>query len=76
MAKAYIFIETSIGKAFEVSKALTNIPKVIYADTVTGHFDVVVVVESNNLYEVKDTIAKYVHPIDGIIKTVTCVSIE
>ncbi|GAJ11767.1 unnamed protein product, partial [marine sediment metagenome] len=44
-------------------------------DTVTGPYDVIVVIEGKNLSDVGDLVTGKIHPIAGITRTVTCLTI-
>ncbi|MFC1872992.1 Lrp/AsnC family transcriptional regulator [Chloroflexota bacterium] len=71
-ARAYVLIESAVGRAGEVVAALKKIPGVTAVDTVTGPYDVILRIECDNLNDVGDVVTGQVHPIPGIIRTVTC----
>jgi DNA-binding Lrp family transcriptional regulator len=72
MAKAFVLIETTVGKNREVNATLKQVPGVQSVDTVTGPYDIIAVLEAGNLTEIGDTITGKIHPIPGITRTVTC----
>ena len=45
-------------------------------DTVTGPFDIIAVVEADDLPSIGDLISDGMHSIPGIVKTVTCLSVR
>ena len=47
--KAYILIETTVGKSADVSEVLTDLPDVVNVDAVTGPYDIIAIVSSNDL---------------------------
>ena len=74
-AKAYILIETAVGRIKEVASTLTQLEGVKSADCVTGPYDVIAVVEGENLNEIGLLITNKIHPVVGISRTVTCLAI-
>ena len=44
-------------------------------DVVTGPYDVICVVEADDLSSVGDTVTGSVHTIGGIVRTVTCLAV-
>ncbi|MBI50698.1 MAG: AsnC family transcriptional regulator [Dehalococcoidia bacterium] len=76
MTKAYILIETTVGTSTQVSDVLTNIPDIVNVDAVTGPYDIIAIVSSNDLNSVGDLVTNEIHTIPGIVRTVTCLSIN
>ncbi len=74
--RAYILIETAVGKTSEVSAALKDMAMMESVDTVTGPFDIIAVAEANDLPSIGDLISDGMHGIPGIVKTVTCLSVR
>jgi DNA-binding Lrp family transcriptional regulator len=74
--RAYILIETSVGKTADVAKALKEITMMKAVDTVTGPFDIIAVVEADDLPSIGDLISDGMHSVPGIVKTVTCLSVK
>lgn len=74
--RAYILIETAVGKTNEVSAALKDMAMMQSVDTVTGPFDIIAVAEANDLPSIGDLISDGMHGIPGIVKTVTCLSVR
>ena len=74
-AKAFILIETAVGKSKEVVDAIRQLKGVKSVDTVTGPYDVIAVVEGANLNDIGDLVTAKIHPIAGISRTVTCLAI-
>ena len=77
-AKAFVLIETEVGRTKEVVAALQNqkIKEVKSVDLVTGPYDVIAVIEHDDLNAVGGLVTEKVHPIPGIKRTVTCLSIR
>ena len=74
--RAYILIETAVGKTNDVSVALKEIPMMQAVDTVPGPFDIIAVAEADDLPSIGDLISDGMHSIPGIVKTVTCLSVR
>jgi DNA-binding Lrp family transcriptional regulator len=74
-AKAFVLIETAVGRTKEVAAILRQLKGVKSVDAVTGPYDVIVVVEAENLTEIGDLVTNKIHPIPGISRTVTCLAI-
>ena len=72
--KAYILIETAVGKSKSVCDQLREINSVVRVDAVTGPYDIIAVVNAPNLTIVGDLVTSQIHVIDGIIRTITCLS--
>ena len=75
-AKAFVLIETAVGKTKEVITALSAIEKVASVDTVTGPYDIIAVVEAESLNDIGEIVTGLIHPVAGISRTVTCLSIR
>ena len=74
-AKAFVLIETAVGKSKEVVAALSKLEGVNSVDTVTGPYDIIAVIHGETLNDIGDLVTGKVHPIPGISRTVTCLAI-
>ncbi len=74
-AKAFVLIETVVGRTKEVVTSIKQLERVKSVDTVTGPYDVIAIVEGKNLNEIGDLVTGKIHPISGISRTVTCLAI-
>ena len=75
-AKAFILVETAVGKNKDVVSVLSQMEGVKSVDTVTGPYDIIAVVEGENLNDIGDLITGKIHPVAGITRTVTCLAIK
>ena len=75
VAKAFVLIETAVGRAKEVAAALGKLEGVKSVDTVTGPYDIIVIAEAETLNDIGDLVTGKIHPISGISRTVTCLAI-
>jgi len=71
-AKAYVLIETQVGKTKQVVEAIGRLQGVVSVDSVTGPYDAIAIVQGENLNDIGELIVSKVHPIAGISRTVTC----
>ena len=74
-AKAFVLIETAVGKNRGVVTAIGKLKGVTSVDAVTGPYDVIAVIEGATLNEIGDLVTGKIHPIPGVSRTVTCLSI-
>ena len=74
-AKAFVLIETAVGRNKEVVTALKQLKGVKSVDIVTGPYDVIAIIEGENLNDIGDLVTGKIHPIGGISRTVTCLAI-
>ncbi|MBU2008790.1 MAG: Lrp/AsnC ligand binding domain-containing protein [Chloroflexi bacterium] len=75
MTRAYILIETSVGKTRDVVSVLKGLEGIKSVDPVTGPYDIIVVVEGKDLNSIGELVTGKVHPIVGVTRTVTCLAI-
>jgi DNA-binding Lrp family transcriptional regulator len=74
-AKAFVLIETVVGRSKEVVTALKQLDGIKSVDTVTGPYDVIATIEGETLNDIGDLVTAKIHPIAGISRTVTCLVI-
>ncbi|MCS7206401.1 MAG: Lrp/AsnC ligand binding domain-containing protein [Dehalococcoidia bacterium] len=75
MTKAYILIETAVGKTRDVVQALRTISGMRSVDAVTGPYDVIAVLEADDLNTIGQTVTEKIHTVSGVLRTVTCLSV-
>jgi DNA-binding Lrp family transcriptional regulator len=69
---AYILIQTEVGKAAAVARAITELDGVTSAEDVTGPYDVIVRAQAHNVDELGKLVVAKVQGVDGITRTLTC----
>ena len=74
--KAYVLIETAVGKTRDVLSALRQVDGVREADSVTGEYDIVAVVEADTLNNIGELVTGKIHTIGGIQRTTTYLSVS
>ena len=75
-AKAFVLIETAVGRNKEVVTALKRLGGVKSVDAVTGPYDVIATIEGETLNNIGDLVTAKIHPIAGISRTVSCLVME
>ena len=70
--RAYILIQTEVGKAADVAREIAEIEGVTMAEDVTGPYDVIVRAEARNVDELGKLVVARVQGVDGITRTLTC----
>lgn len=74
--KAYLLIETRVGKSREVLNKLVQLDGVKSADLVTGPYDIVAIIEREDFRGIASLVTREIGSIDGIIRNVTCVALN
>ena len=74
-AKAYVLIETAVGRNKDVANAMQKLKGIKSVDTVTGPYDIIAILEGESLNDIGDLVTGKIHPIAGISRTVTCLAI-
>jgi DNA-binding Lrp family transcriptional regulator len=76
--RAYVLIETTMGRAAAVAAALPGLVgngvTLTSAEVVTGPYDLIAQVESDDLDAIAQFVGNRIQAIDGVQRTVTCVS--
>ncbi len=71
-AKAFVLIETAVGKTRVVFASLGQVEGIKSVDTVTGPYDIIATIEAETLSDIGDVVTGKIHAVDGISRTVTC----
>ena len=75
-AKAFVLMETAVGKNKEVVDSIKQLKGIISVDSVTGPYDVIAVIEADTLNDIGDLVTQKIHPVPGISRTVTCLALK
>jgi DNA-binding Lrp family transcriptional regulator len=70
--RAYVLIQTEVGQAAAVARAVRGLPGVLAADDVTGPYDVIVSAEADSVDNLGRMVVSRVQMIAGITRTLTC----
>ena len=74
MVKAYVLIEMVAGHSTALVDALSGRSGITGIDRVTGPYDVVVIVEADDLNDVSILVNGEIHTQAGVVRTTTCVA--
>lgn len=69
---AYVLIQTEVGKAAEVARAVGQLRGFVSAEAVAGVYDVIVRAEADSMDELARVVVADVGQIEGITRTLTC----
>ena len=72
VVQAYILVQTAVGQAGEVARAIGSVNGVVRSEDVTGPYDVIVRAEAANVDALGQLVLQQVQSIPGITRTVTC----
>lgn len=72
LGKAYVFIETAMGRSREVALALQKCDWVEFVERVTGPYDVVALAQGHHLRDIDAAISGELEAIDGVVRAVVC----
>jgi DNA-binding Lrp family transcriptional regulator len=70
--KAYVLIQTEVGKAGQVAREVASLDGVVSAENVTGTYDVIAVCEGDSVDDLGRLVVSKIHQIPGITRTLTC----
>ena len=71
--KAYILIETSVGRTKEVANSLRNVDGINSVDNITGPYDIVAFIEAEDINSMGNMVTDEIHTLSGVVRTVTCI---
>ena len=72
MVEAFMLIQTDVGRAEVVAKALTELSGVLSAEYVTGPYDVVARIGADSAEQLQGSVVPSVQQVPGITRTLTC----
>lgn len=80
MTRAYVLIESAVGKAKSVAEGVQKLKlaeaQIIAVDAVTGPFDVIALLESDDLDKVGRAITEGIQRVEGVQRTTTCLVVQ
>ena len=74
--KAYVVVNTEVGKANDIAKAMAALPGVKMADACWGSGDVYSVVEYSGWNDLNGVVLDRIHRMPGVTRTETHVAVE
>ena len=75
-SRAYILIETAVGKTREVAGHLKAVGEMQSVDVVTGPYDVIAVIDAPDINTMGTLVTEKIHTIAGVVRTVTCLAVS
>lgn len=76
MARVYLLANVVPGKESPVRDSLRGIKGITQADVITGHYDIIAVIEADDTAEIFDKILQKIRKIRGIKRTETFVAVD
>jgi DNA-binding Lrp family transcriptional regulator len=70
--RAYVLIQTEVGKAAAVAAEIGALDGIVSADDVTGPYDVIATAEADSVDDLGKMVVSRVQMIEGITRTLTC----
>jgi DNA-binding Lrp family transcriptional regulator len=70
--RAYVLIQTEVGKAAAVASQIDDLDGIVSADDVTGPYDVIATAEADSVDDLGKMVVSKVQMIEGITRTLTC----
>ena len=74
-AKAYVLIETQVGRTKQVVDTIRKLSGVVFVDSVTGPYDAIAMIQAKTLNDIRMLIVEKVQSVAGISRTVTCLAL-
>ena len=75
MVKAYVLIEAKVGSSTGLMETLKDNPSVISVSRVTGPYDVIAVLQEEDLGRIHDMVTEQIHYLDGVLRTTTSIAV-
>jgi DNA-binding Lrp family transcriptional regulator len=73
--RAYLLVETAVGKTREVAGTLKGLEGIESVDVVTGPYDIIAVIGAVDMTVVGNLVTGHIHAVPGVVRTVTCVAV-
>ena len=76
MSKAYVLINTALGKGPEVEAALKQMDNILETYAIYGVYDYIIQVQSRDMPHLRDIVKNKIRNIENIRTTLTLIIIE
>ena len=73
--RAYLLVETAVGKTRDVASTLKGLDSVASVDVVTGPYDIIAMISAEDMTVVGNLVTGHIHTVPGVVRTVTCVAV-
>jgi DNA-binding Lrp family transcriptional regulator len=72
MVAAYVLLQTEVGKAGQVARAITEIKGVQGVEPVAGPYDVIARAQARGVDDLGKLVVPRIQAVDGVTRTLTC----
>ncbi|MGH3368611.1 MAG: Lrp/AsnC ligand binding domain-containing protein [Nocardioidaceae bacterium] len=72
MVAAYVLIQTEVGKAGQVTRAIAEIKGVQGVEPVAGPYDIIARAEARGMDDLGKLVVSRIQAVDGVTRTLTC----
>lgn len=76
MVHAFVMVKTTAGSSESLVSNVRDLPDIREAHIVAGDFDVIAEIETDEVYEVLNTVSSKLQGFDGVADTKTYVALE
>ena len=80
VVQAYVLIEAAVGQAKAVGEGARRLKfpetEVVSVETVTGPYDVIALLQSDDLDKLGQAITDGIQTVDGVQRTTTCLAVK
>jgi DNA-binding Lrp family transcriptional regulator len=73
--KAFLLVETAVGRTRDVANTLRGLEGIDTVDVVTGPYDIIAVIAGDDMTVVGNLVTEKIHTVQGVVRTVTCVAV-
>ena len=73
--KAYLLVETAVGKTRDVAATLRGINGIDSVDVITGPYDIIAGIAADDMSVIGNVVTERIHTVPGVVRTVTCVAV-
>ena len=75
IVRAYILIETSIGKTRDVAETLKGIEGIKSIDVITGPYDIILIVKVSEEKALGNLVTNRIQTVPDVVRTITCITL-
>jgi DNA-binding Lrp family transcriptional regulator len=76
MVHAFVMIQTGVAASESLLGMIRDLPPVLEAHIVAGEYDIIVELETEEVYEILQTTTSEIQSLDGVLETKTYMSLE
>ena len=74
--KAFLLVETAVGRTRDVANTLRGLDGIESVDVVTGPYDIIAIIVGDDMSVVGGLVTEKIHTVVGVGRTVTCVAVD